>query len=112
MTASRQYVLELPHLQLLLDALQGRGYQVIGPVLRQDAIVYDRLDSIEDLPIGWSDEQDGGQYRLIKRDDQALFGYAVGPHSWKKFLFPPERRLWSARRDASGFHFIFPLTTP
>jgi sulfhydrogenase subunit beta (sulfur reductase) len=40
-----------------------------------------------------TDEQDGGKYRLRKRPDGALFGYAVGPHSWKKFLFPPVTRL-------------------
>jgi sulfhydrogenase subunit beta (sulfur reductase) len=57
------------------------------------------------LPIGWTDEQDGGKYRLKRRSDAALFGYAVGPHSWKKFLFPPNVQLWSARRQNGGFEF-------
>jgi hypothetical protein len=26
----------------------------------------------------------------------------VGPHSWKRFLFPPRVRLWRARRDGDG----------
>ena len=43
--------------------------------------------------------QDGGTYRLERRADDALFGYAVGPHSWKKFLHPPRCRLWRARPD-------------
>ena len=47
---------------------------------------------------GWTDEQDGGHYRLRRRDDEALFGYAVGPHSWKRYQLPPEVRLWRARR--------------
>ena len=38
------------------------------------------------------------RYRLERRDDEARFGYAVGPHSWKQFLFPPRVRLWRARR--------------
>jgi len=50
-----------------------------------------------------TDEQDGGKYRLRKRPDGALFGYAVGPHSWKKFLFPPVTRLWSANRTGGSF---------
>ena len=58
--------------------------------------------SSADLPIGWTDEQDGGHYRLRRRDDEALFGYAVGPHSWKRFQLPPDRRLWRARRDEHG----------
>ena len=47
-------------------------------------------------------EQDGGHYRLKRRDDDALFGYAVGPHAWKRFLHPPLLRLWRAERDAAG----------
>ena len=39
------------------------------------------LQGSDDLPAGWTDEQDGGTYRLRRRDDDALFGYAVGPHS-------------------------------
>ena len=34
--------------------------------------------------------------------DEARFGYAVGPHSWKRFLFPPRVRLWQARRNGDG----------
>jgi sulfhydrogenase subunit beta (sulfur reductase) len=31
-----------------------------------------------------------------------MFGYAVGPHSWKKFLHPPVVRLWQATRDGNS----------
>jgi ferredoxin len=96
-------VIERQGLDQLLQVLAGRGYEVVGPTLREDAIVYDRLASVRDLPSGWTDEQDGGKYRLKRRADDALFGYAVGPHSWKKFLFPAAQRLWSAERDAQGF---------
>lgn len=89
----------------LLVSLHNRGYQVIGPTVRENAIVYDRIDSVEDLPVGYTDEQDGGHYRLKRRGDAALFGYAVGPHSWKKFLHLPVLRLWSANRTESGFQF-------
>jgi hypothetical protein len=86
-------------LQALLDALRRRSYRVIGPTVRDAAIVYDDIASVADLPQGWTDEQDGGRYRLVRRNDGALFGYAVGPHSWKKFLHPPAQRLWSAARS-------------
>jgi ferredoxin len=89
-------------LQALLGALLRRGYRVIGPTLRDAAIVYDDISSVDDLPRGWTDEQDGGRYRLHRRDDGALFGYAVGPHSWKKFLHPATQRLWSAERTERG----------
>jgi ferredoxin len=91
---------DFPH---LLNALRSRGYRVIGPTLRDQAIVYDELDSEAELPIGWTDEQAPGRYRLSKRSDQALFGYNVGPHSWKRFLHPPLVRLWQGRKGEDGF---------
>ncbi len=98
-------VVELQQLEDLPQALTKRGYEVIGPTVREGAIIYDRLTSTRDLPSGWTDEQDGGKYQLKRRQDQALFGYAVGPHSWKKFLHPPMHHLWSAMRNGAGFHF-------
>jgi sulfhydrogenase subunit beta (sulfur reductase) len=96
-------VLGREQLQGLLDALKARQYQVIGPTVRDGAIVYEELSSAEELPVGWTDEQNGGSYRLKKRADQAFFGYAVGPHSWKRFLHPPAVRLWQASRNGNGF---------
>ena len=87
----------------LILELVDSGYQVKGPTVRDGAIVYDQVDSLADLPEGWTDEQEGGTYRLKKRQDQALFGYNVGPHSWKQFLFPPKQKLWTAKRNDQGF---------
>ena len=86
-------------LDQLFDALRGRGFRLVGPTVRDRAIVYDDIASSADLPAGWTDEQDGGVYRLRRRDDGALFGYAVGPQSWKRYLFPPSSLLWQGRRD-------------
>ena len=105
------FVVERKHLEQLLQALAGRGYEVVGPTLRDGAIVYDHLTTIEDLPSGWTDEQSGGTYRLKRRQDDALFGYAVGPHSWKKFLFPPVQRLWQAARNGKSLR-ILPAEEP
>src|SRR5437660_1682105 len=105
LSVSTQAVLASEHFQQLLTALSSRGYQVIGPTVRDHAIVYDTLTSVTDLPIGYTDEQDGGTYRLKKRADAAWFGYNVGPHSWKKFLHPPVVRLGQARRMGNGHGF-------
>ena len=99
-------VVEFQHFQELLEALSRRGYQVVGPTVRDGAIVYDELTSVADLPVGWTDEQDGGTYRLKRRNDEALFGYTVGPQAWKQFLHPPAMRLWQARRDGNGFQIL------
>jgi ferredoxin len=101
-----KFRLERAHLQQLFDALIRRGYQIVGPTVRDGAIVYEQLNSVADLPAGWTDEQDGGSYRLKRRDDEALFGFNVGPHSWKQFLHPPKHRLWRAERQGKGFDII------
>lgn len=98
-------VIERAQLQTLLDALRARGMLTVGPRLRDGAIVYDELRSADDLPAGWSDRQEAGTYRLAKRDDQALFGYNVGPHSWKQFLHPPALRL--LRIESAGGKLAF-----
>ncbi len=89
-------------LDLLVACLRARGYRVLGPTVSDGAIVYDDLESAEALPIGWTDRQDGGSYRLERRTDEARFGYAVGPHSWKRYLFPPRIRLWRASPNGDG----------
>ncbi len=99
-------VLEASQIGKLLEAVRRKGYEVIGPTVRDGAIVYDKLESVKDLPVGWTDEQEPGRYRLKRRDDEALFGYAVGPQSWKKYLHPADVRLWSAERQGSTFRIL------
>lgn len=90
-------------LQVLLAVLQRSGYLVVGPVVRQGAIVYDRIDDIHDLPRGWTDRQEAGTYRLEPRGDDRYFGYVVGPQSWKQFLFPPNATVATALASAAGW---------
>ena len=96
-------------LQSLIDTLKSRDYEVLGPTVRDGAIVYDSIARIADLPSGWTDQQEAGRYRLQRRDDEALFGFAVGPQSWKRFLHPPVERLWSMRRGEHGVTLSDPL---
>ena len=95
-------IVERSALDALLGSIARQGYQVLGPTVHDGAIVYREVRSAADLPIGWGDEQDGGTYRLRRREDEAVFGYAVGPQSWKQFLHPPRLRLWRARRGQNG----------
>lgn len=90
-------------LQALIDTLASRGFRVLGPTPRDGAIVYDDVAKVDDLPSGWGDRQEAGRYRLERRGDDALFAWTVGPQSWKRFLFPPKERLWSARREGESF---------
>ena len=58
------------------------------------------IESAAELPAGWVDAQEGGTYRLERRDDEALFGHNHGHDSLKSFLFPPRVEVWQGRRDA------------
>jgi ferredoxin len=94
-------VLSRAGLDDLAAALIADGYTVIGPTVRDDAIVLAELTSGAQLPAGWGVDSGPGRYRLRRRADEAVFGHSAGSQSWKQFLHPPRQRLWSA--DAGGF---------
>jgi sulfhydrogenase subunit beta (sulfur reductase) len=98
---STRHVIAVEGLQALMEVLSRRGHRVIGPTVSDGAIVYDDIDSVAELPRGVTDDQEAGRYRLLARDDDALFGYVVGPQSWKKFLHRPALTLWRAERKGS-----------
>ena len=102
MSAASGYVLERERLDDLFAALTRRGYTLIGPTVQDGAIVYAELSSSAELPVGYSDEQEGGHYRLRRREDRALFAYNVGPHSLKRYQLPAQTLLWRARVREDG----------
>jgi sulfhydrogenase subunit beta (sulfur reductase) len=100
-------VLPRDALQTLIEALAS-DHRVLGPTVRDGAIVYDEIAELAQLPVGWTDRQDAGKYRLERRPDDALFGFVVGPHSWKQFLHPPVETMWTARRTEAGLSIETP----
>lgn len=92
-------VIYLDELQRLIDELVKADRRVIGPVARDGVIVYDDLQSIDDLPFGLTDEQIPGGYRLVDAPEETYFGFSVGPDAWKKYLHPPKTELWRTRRE-------------
>ncbi|MEV0691574.1 4Fe-4S dicluster domain-containing protein [Streptomyces sp. NPDC050388] len=89
-------------LDALVRALRRRGRTVIGPTVRDGAIVLDELDSAEALPYGWGVELEAGRYRVRPRADGAAFAHSAGPQSWKSFLHPERVRQWTADRHPGG----------
>ena len=83
--------------------LKRRGYTPIGPTRRDGAIVIDEIESAADLPLGWKDVQAPGSYRLERRDDDAVFGFVVGPHSFRRWFHVPQERLFQLRRKGRSF---------
>lgn len=99
-------LLGLEGFQKLLSTLRDNGYVTAGPTVRDGVVVYDEIHSVSDLPQGFRDEQAPGRYRLSKNGGSAFFGYAASPQSWKKFLYPSLSKVFSARREGSGFALI------
>lgn len=82
----------------LIGLLRKDGFKVLGPTVRDHSVVYDEIRSYEDLPIGWTDQQSNASYTLVPTEGKPLFAFAVGPHSWKQFLFPSECPLVRSHR--------------
>ncbi len=86
----------------LLEALEQAGYRVIGPQLRDGAIVYDTLARVADLPAGVHDAQAPGRYRLERDTSPRCFAWANGPQALKPLVFAPQESLWKAERGRDG----------
>lgn len=100
-----QVIVDQAGLQELVDALVTHGYRVLGPQVKDGAVVLEDLNTVAALPAGWTDEQGAGTYRLVPSEGAALFAHNVGPQSWKQFLHPPSQRLWRTElrgRTADG----------
>ena len=104
--AAEPSTLERQDLDRLLDALRARGYTVMGPVVRDGAIVWEEVSSVGELPAGWSDEQEAGRYRLVRGDGPALFDWTVGPTAPKAALHPATVTLLESRRQGHGLQLL------
>ena len=104
-------VMGLDGLDALIGALAREGFEVIGPKVNEGAITYAPISKADALPVGWLDVQEGGSYRLERAAGNAMFAYVVGPHSWKRYLYPPSQKLWSSERTESGMSVV-PNTDP
>jgi ferredoxin len=89
-------------LQQLIDLLIASHYTCIGPQISDDAIIYQSLSNIKQLPWGLRDNQAPGSYRLEAHDKNQAFAWANGPQAVKPNLFSPKETLFSVKRDENG----------
>jgi formate hydrogenlyase subunit 6/NADH:ubiquinone oxidoreductase subunit I len=92
-------------LDVLVRVLRDEGYTVVGPTVRDGAIVLAELTGAGQLPAGWGVETGPGRYRLVQRDDEAVFANSAGPRSWKSFLHPAHERVVTGEWDEDGMVF-------
>lgn len=95
---SASVVVPKASLQKVFDNLRATGFRLVGPTVREGAVVLDEIAGLEDLPLGWTDTQEPGRYRLQRTREAEYFGFTVGPQSWKQFLHPPRLQLFSVER--------------
>jgi len=98
-------IIETSELDKLFFILKEKGYKLIGPTVESEALVYSEIHDSKDLPIGITDKQAPGVYRLEKIDSGTYFHFTVGPQSWKKFLYPPIHKLYTAVYKNNKFEF-------
>jgi ferredoxin len=79
--------------QRLLDTLKAGGYRIVGPAVREGAVMWDTIRQVADLPIGWRDVQEPGRYRLEQTGATRIFDVVHGPQSLKPFTFAPREQL-------------------
>lgn len=100
--------IDKPALQSIIEKLKELGYRVIGPTISQSAVVYSDLNSIQQLPIGYIDDQEAGRYRLVPTGNNSYFAYVVGPHSLKNYLFPPRTTILETIRIKGKWQMTAP----
>lgn len=93
-------------LAVLFEHLKSKGYQNVGNVFRDGALMIEKVENFDDLATGYTEEIGRGHYRVRQTDETTLFQYTVGPSTFKKFLNPPKRKLWSSKRSSQGFEVI------
>jgi sulfhydrogenase subunit beta (sulfur reductase) len=88
-----------PQLDRLISRLAQMGYEVVGPQVKDSAIVHGTIKEISELPVGMECEQKPGRYQLITAGHQNYFDITNGPHSWKQYFFPPKSTLMQFYKD-------------
>ncbi len=89
-------IIDIYEFENLINKLKEKGYTPIGPTIQNGAIIYSEINSSSDLPIGFTDVQKPGFYRLENSGNGSYFNFVVGPQSWKKFLYPSIQKLFTA----------------
>ena len=80
-----QVIVAAGDFQHLLDALAGRGYQVMGPTLEDGQLIYGEIGKVTDLPIGWT--------AIARR---------AGPFAWNHGrIRPSSASRWGSSRGSS-----------
>ncbi|MCV6610883.1 MAG: 4Fe-4S dicluster domain-containing protein [Amphritea sp.] len=89
-------------LERLFTTLTDNQYEIIGPTVKDGAVLYTPIQHSEQLPQGWQQLQAPGAYRMTRDNSQRYFAWANGPQALKPWLFAPREIIWQAERQPDG----------
>jgi len=104
----KYYRLDRSGLSRLVEMLHQRGYQVYAPRIQNAAFQWQPIDSLDDLPAGWTNLSQPARYRLQRTDSSALFASWTGPDSLKRLLHPPRVTVTEIQNNGDGLTIIQP----
>jgi sulfhydrogenase subunit beta (sulfur reductase) len=105
-------VLTVDALDEVIQILRAEGRRVIGPTVRDGVIGHDVIESVGELPAGWTEEQDAGRYRLTPSGTDDFFAFSSPATAWKRYVFPERTLMIRARRDGDRIDVTQPEPAP
>lgn len=95
------YFLPRGDLDLLIQSLRSDDRDVVGPHVRDGALVLDEIESATDLPVGVGALNAPGRSNIVEGDGTRVFDQPPGAMSWKRWTFPPRvtQAVWT---DSEG----------
>jgi sulfhydrogenase subunit beta (sulfur reductase) len=103
-------VIEKVALNAILSRLREKGYETIGPRVKNDTLIYAPIEGVDDLPRGYITEQDAAHFRLTYTGHSRYFDAIPGAQSWKQFLFPPKTEIFALRKANNHWEASTPET--
>jgi ferredoxin len=100
--------IEKPAFNLLISRLKEEGYLPIGPRVKNESLVYEEIEGLDDLPQGYGTEQKPGYFRLTREKHSRYFDVIPAAHSWKQFLFPSRVQLFELHKNGKGWENTTP----
>lgn len=97
-------------LDTLFQALQERGFRLLGPVSDDASVSIGEISSTLDLAKGWTAEHQPGHIHWQQGNGDSFFDYASLLDGWKRFVFPAHEHLWNA--ENSEFRAVKPEVQP
>jgi ferredoxin len=71
--------------------------------LEAGAVALAAIERADQLALEVADAQAPGRYRAQVQDGSGMLAHAAPATPWKHFLYPPDERLFTARRSGDGF---------